>query len=181
MITTLYRARLISNVYKSWISPKAKVLDFGCGTGQIGRCIGEKFKCDISGTDIKDMRTTYNPFYLMREKMPFEDKSFDVAMMNDVLHHCSRKEADSIIQEALRVAKTVLIWDVEPTFIGYIADVIINVIHYKIFWFKWYARPHKDWICYLENLGLKVEYRKARKPWWYPFQQFALKIEKPDE
>lgn len=50
-------------------------------------------------------------------------------MFNDVLHHTSFTNQESLLIDALSKGGTVLIFEVQPTLAGKFADFLINKIH----------------------------------------------------
>jgi SAM-dependent methyltransferase len=96
----------------------AKVLDIGCGDMTIAENIMQK----VEGTKITCLDTYPLPDDLKEEEkwnkyvgfdgknIPFENKSFDVAILCDVLHH-DFDNVQLIFSEAYRVAKYVIIKD----------------------------------------------------------------------
>jgi len=84
-----------------------RILDFGCATG--GYCLELKrlgFECvgvDISEEYIKIARNNGVDAYLIKDRLPFNDKSFDMVIMFELLEHVSKP--DEVLREAKRVAK----------------------------------------------------------------------------
>ena len=90
-------------------SSNVRVLDYGCGTGQLSRVLARRFKplytFDISSisvrTNVSNNRVlgcVANAFFL-----PFKDNSFDVVCINRVLHHIV--DLKTAIGEISRIAK----------------------------------------------------------------------------
>jgi SAM-dependent methyltransferase len=74
---------------------RPRVLDFGCGTGNYLRAFSERFDCELVGLEPSDeMRAkalSKNPGLRIEKGdhacLPFEDGTFDLIYMNDVIHH----------------------------------------------------------------------------------------------
>jgi ubiquinone/menaquinone biosynthesis C-methylase UbiE len=84
-----------------------KILDFGCATGDY--CLELKrlgFKCigvDINEDYVKIARDKGVEAYFVKDKLPFDDKSFDTVIMIEVLEHVSNPA--EILQEIKRVTR----------------------------------------------------------------------------
>lgn len=105
------RMDVLSGYFVNRLTDHARVLDIGCGDGKIDKLIMEKKKVSIEGLDVLVRDNTYIPVTPFDGKeIPFEDGSFDTAMVIDVLHHVD--EPESLMREMTRVArKNILIKD----------------------------------------------------------------------
>ncbi|MEZ4607182.1 MAG: methyltransferase domain-containing protein [Deinococcales bacterium] len=85
------------------------ILDVGCGDGLIDKgLLGQKPSLSIEGVDILKRPQTHIEVKTFDGKtLPFADKSFDVVMFVDVLHHTQDPKA--LILEAKRVARKALV------------------------------------------------------------------------
>jgi ubiquinone/menaquinone biosynthesis C-methylase UbiE len=137
-----------------------RVLDVGCGDGSMARIIQNAFRCAIEGTDITNLLKHDMPFKLMKndEQLPYRNKSFDVVMLNDVLHHT--RKTIQILRESVRVGRTVLIFETKPTIMAKVVDYVLN-------WYLYSDMPipltHKcmdEWLKILGDLRLEVEHRE---------------------
>lgn len=88
---------------------KGYVLDIGCGSGEIARLLMQrKPGLVVHGIDIYVRENTHIPVTAFDgEHLPFQAKSFDVAMMVDVLHHADKQV--QITKEAARVAREAVV------------------------------------------------------------------------
>lgn len=89
-----------------------KVLDLGCGDGKIDSIIMKRMPTvSIEGIDILVRDMTYIPVTgYDGQHIPFEDDSFDVIMVVDVLHHTD--DPAKVFKEICRVsAKYIVIKD----------------------------------------------------------------------
>lgn len=91
------------------LPPDARVLDVGCGDGMIDSLIMQhRPDVVISGVDIMTREHTYIPVAVFDGKtIPYNDKSFDVVMFVDVLHHTDYPE--SLLREANRISQDVIL------------------------------------------------------------------------
>jgi len=175
--TLIFRSKLIIKSYENWLFPADKVLDVGCGNGIVTRELQKKFRCNMAGTDILKYADVDLPFYpiTQEDRLPFSDNSFDVAMFNDVLHHTANP--DTILKEAARVAKRVLIFEIKPTIIAKMYDVLINKIHNPRMPVPLNLKDQKEWQDLFSELGFSYTTRIVPKPVFYPFTHFAFCVE----
>ncbi len=89
----------------------AKVLDAGCGEGFVVERLKKDLSCDITGLDIESKALAVarkkNPSVNFHEasvyELPFEDKSFDLVILSEVLEHLETPEV--ALKEIGRVTK----------------------------------------------------------------------------
>ncbi|MGH1339163.1 MAG: class I SAM-dependent methyltransferase [Aureispira sp.] len=113
-----YLSALLVQVLDTLPLDGVKLLDIGCGD----MSIAENLMANKEGLQATCLDTYPLPEELKEETrwkkyvpfdgrtIPFEDKTFDVAVLCDVLHH-DFEYAERLIQEAYRVAKYVVIKD----------------------------------------------------------------------
>ncbi len=166
-LSSKYAGRRMTDVTLESLAIMAKnILDIGCGDGThtIELDIFGEPRCIVAG-DVADKAVGIayeksigrNICYIINSayELPFETKSFDIAILRAVLHHLDNPER--AIQEALRVAD--IIWVIEPN--GYNPGLKYNerfstyhVEHQE----KSYAPHALD--LWVSRLGGKVIYRK---------------------
>jgi ubiquinone/menaquinone biosynthesis C-methylase UbiE len=118
------RVDLLSKKISSYIdnqfldAGKIKCLDVGCGDMSIEENIS-RFNPKIvwNCIDIYDLpeNLTGNRQWINYQKfdgvhIPFDDRSMDIVLLCDVLHH-AREEAENLLRESARVGKVVIIKD----------------------------------------------------------------------
>ncbi len=104
---------------KTWVNKKVKpflpylnkndkILDVGSGNGLVAHTL-RKAGYDVTPLDVADLsyEESVKPVVYDGQKMPFEDATFDVALLLTVLHHID--EPDAVLRETCRVAKRVII------------------------------------------------------------------------
>ncbi|MEQ1764088.1 MAG: class I SAM-dependent methyltransferase [Pyrinomonadaceae bacterium] len=95
----------MSSLLAELLPPNASVLDVGCGDGRIASLIGTRRPdLTIQGIDIHVRDSALVPVSEFDgEKIPFDEKSFDVVMFVDVLHHTH--DPLVLLREAARVSR----------------------------------------------------------------------------
>jgi ubiquinone/menaquinone biosynthesis C-methylase UbiE len=140
------------------ISPDSKVLDFGSGFGSLRRrLLADGF--DVTSLDVNG--TWYignmNDIVLYDgKKIPFPDKTFDVAVVCTVMHHIT--DTESSLRELKRVCKKIII----------VEDVPRDPLHALAIWtldsiinWEYIGHPHsnktdEEWQECFERLGMKL-------------------------
>lgn len=178
-ITSNYRARLMLTVYRNWITAGDSVLDIGCGTGVVAKILMNHLSIKITGCDIKNYLFLHIPFIKIKNnKLPIKSNSYNIAMLNDVLHHVDKQRQFEILKEAIRVAKKVLIFEAEPTFTAKLTDILLNKYHYGDLDTPLTFRSLNDWKDLFKKLSLESHSIKIKKPFWYPFSHIAFMVTK---
>ncbi|MBC8372753.1 MAG: class I SAM-dependent methyltransferase [Planctomycetes bacterium] len=83
-----------------------KMLDVGCGDGRIAKALAGRLGdgCEISGIDVMARDAAAIPVTRYDGRtIPFDDDSFDIVLLVDVLHHTGDPAA--LLAEAARVAR----------------------------------------------------------------------------
>ena len=90
-----------------------RILDIGAGTCLLTELIRDRTQADTTALDVQDfhLSTDLRPLLYDGSRIPFEDGSFDLAMILFVLHHAPAPNAAPLLKEARRVAKRVLIFE----------------------------------------------------------------------
>lgn len=178
--TSKIRGRLIIQSYSKWLKPNEKVLDIGCGNGVVTQQLANEFNLKTSGCDTLNYITKKIPFKLIttESSVPFAKNEFDSTMFNDVLHHIPYSIQEKLIIDSLRVAKQVLIFEVQPTLIGKIADYAINKIHNPFMRIPFTFRTVSQWKKLFTKNKLRFEIQKVETPILYPFSHIAFRLRK---
>ncbi len=115
-------SKRLLKIYKKIIELKPqRVLDFGCGRGELALNLAlnwiETYACDISddavaiATEIKNYWIKTNPqmklniFKFDGKKLNLEDNSFDAVILSDVVEHLTDEEIKIYFTEIRRVLK----------------------------------------------------------------------------
>lgn len=155
-------------------------VDIGCGNGILGLSIMEK-RPDVrmTGVDVHIWPKTVIPVTKYDgNRLPFEDKSVDFAILSDVLHHCESPRA--VLMEAARISRKFVIIKDHVCQNGF-DRIVLRFMD----WFgnRGYgvALPYKyfsstEWETVFAELGLKPEVTNT-KLGLYPFP-FSLLFER---
>jgi len=140
---------------RDFIKEGSKILDLGCGSGIAAKHFQEFFKSKVIGADIRDNRLVSIPFQIFDgRKLPLKDDSFDVVLINYVLHHCHFPE--ELLKEAKRVSKKIIIFEDLPE--GILAKLRCKIHQLTFFGGKktFNFKTKKEWKKIFEKLGLKI-------------------------
>jgi len=123
------RVKAIANRLEWYISIRSKILDVGSGNGFLASRLKEK-GFNITGVDtLVPKKTFISVSKFDGETLPFSDKSFDVILLIDVLHHV--RDQRKLLRECRRVADRIIIKDhtwgnpIELFFL-YLSDYLSN-------------------------------------------------------
>ncbi|HVF83661.1 MAG TPA: class I SAM-dependent methyltransferase [Sphingomicrobium sp.] len=104
-----YQATMLDSMSSIWTGPHSRLLDIGGGTGVIAEAISRLFSVrEVHSVDVVDrfcrgLSVTTSQFD--GTTLPFEDKSFDAATLNNVMHHVPLAVRTSLLRDVRRVVK----------------------------------------------------------------------------
>ncbi|PEN09530.1 hypothetical protein CRI93_02020 [Longimonas halophila] len=155
------------------------VLDIGCGEGAMGEHIAHTYEWDVTLTDLNAgvPRSAALPFRpCTPTTLPFDDNTFDAALLVFVLHHADDPEA--VMQEALRVSRhrvfvleSVAYHPVQRRLLGW-TDAAVNAIrsgggmaspHPEAY------RPTAEWATWMQEQGARVVEMRTVDGWLHPW------------
>lgn len=101
------RRKWIYDKISKFILPPARLLEIGCGTGNVSAFLAQK-GYDATGCEYHQeaISMAWPGFQLIQgdaNKLPFDDRSFDIAGLFDVIEHF--QDDISLLREAFRIVK----------------------------------------------------------------------------
>lgn len=176
--TTKLRSKLLLETYQGHIHKADKVLDVGCGNGYMSKIIREKTGCKITGTDIESYLKVNIPFVLMKKEteIPLKNHTYDVAILNGVLHHITYEIQTKIIKECMRIARATLIFDDYPSFRSMMICYWLNKVHNPNMRITHSYRDTSDWERLFKQNNFKYLRLNVNKRIWYPLPHLAYKL-----
>jgi SAM-dependent methyltransferase len=158
------RVRLLAHHLTALIGKDTTILDVGCGDGSLAARIFEvRVDARIKGIDVLARNQSHIPVDLFDgQTIPHSDRSFDVVMLVDVLHHTEYPMV--LLREAKRVARRhILIKDhlldrplAGPTlrFMDCVGNARYGVSIPHNYW------PERKWREAFEEIGLEIAFWK---------------------
>lgn len=142
-----------------------KILDLGCGNGNILKTLEEKTDADLYGLDLsenmikeaeKNLNSDVNLTIGDAEKLPYSDNKFDVVICNASFHHYTKPEI--VLKEIKRILKkngVFILGDPTCPFDWYLKILNYFLKHSDSGDFKIYSK--KEITSLLTSLDFKVE------------------------
>jgi SAM-dependent methyltransferase len=154
------RVRVLTEHLGALLPESGRVLDIGCGDGEIARHLMERRPgLRLQGVDVlvrENAKIKVEAFD--GRVLPYADRTFDAALLVDVLHHTD--EPAALLAEAARVAPVVVVKD-------HLADAPL-------------ARPRLRLMDFVGNAhhGVRLPYNYwTNARWQEAFRQLALRVE----
>jgi ubiquinone/menaquinone biosynthesis C-methylase UbiE len=152
------------NRLDGYLAEKGTVIDIGAGWCNVAEILEAK-GMEVLPLDVKDLSLVegIDPVIYDGVRIPFEDNTFDLALLLTVLHHTHRPE--EIVKEARRVARSmVIIEDIFTNTAGkywtFAMDSLLNL--------EFIGHPHsnkrdQEWRVLFNELGLKLKDAKYQR------------------
>ncbi len=156
------RIRVLVEEICNLLPKNSKVLDVGCGDGNIDRLIMQRRPdVNIEGIDILQRKKTHiRVTQFDGDNIPFKDNEFDVVMFVDVIHHASNQLL--LLEEAKRVSRKYLLIK-DHTNNGFLAfstlkfmDWVGNRHHDVVLPYKYWS--YEEWVSVIGKLSLNITY-----------------------
>jgi len=170
-------ARKMCLACEKFIKKGSAILDLGCGSAIIGKTFQDFFQAEIIGVDIRDIRRINIPFKLYDGKnLPFAEKSFDIVLINYVLHHC--QDPTAVLREAKRVSRDkIIVFEDLPE--GFLSELICRLHGLSYHLFRQQKNPsffktENQWEKIFQEIGLKVIFKERRHNFPYRKELFVL-------
>ncbi len=153
-----FRTRQTFSQIHSCIEGK-RVIDIGCGEGHLSKILKDK-GYDVTALDIGDKSQIKDiePIVYDGTRIPSLDLTYDTALLMTVLHHTSNPH--KIIQEALRVAKRVIIIEdiYDTNFEKYKTFLLDSIFNLEFFTHPHSNRKDDEWKSYFQENKIKLIY-----------------------
>jgi SAM-dependent methyltransferase len=168
------------------VGVRTRVLDVGCGEGYVAAELGGRGAA-VALVDIVDVRRIHGqPFHVFDGlNLPFPDASFEIVMLNFVLHHVPDDRKAHLLKEAARVSRDkVFILEDTPR---NALDRLMNRRHGRRYRDKIGSRApfgfltRSEWEWLFRGLGFllresRILGRFCRAP-WQPFARSAFVLQ----
>ncbi|MBN1830687.1 MAG: class I SAM-dependent methyltransferase [Deltaproteobacteria bacterium] len=154
---------------------KSSVLDIGCGTGALCYALCEKKQCRVLGLDLSFKMIEFaqkhfahpNASYVhgdATDLSDYGDFSFDFAVMMLFIHELEEEQQQKVLEEALRVAKKVIICDAasplpnnKNSFLIWFAETVFGYDH-KHHFKRFIAEAGIEGLLSKIGLSYQIEY-----------------------
>ncbi len=139
-----------------YLDNSKKVIDIGSGTGDVAYLLKQQ-GIDVTPVDVADFHgpRLVKPVIYDGSKLPFPDKSFDIALLLMVLHHTSNPNV--VFSEAARVAKEIIVIETSYTtpinrWFTIVSDAIDNL--QNIHWSSY--KTDQEWQKFFRDKGFQI-------------------------
>lgn len=155
------------------------IIDIGCGNGLISQKLTENgYHC--TPVDVADLSIANNINVIVYDgrHLPYQDKSFDVALLLTVLHHC--EQPLDVLQESLRVAsRVIIIEDIYSNkiqqYLTYGMDTLVNLGHSNM---TYQNKTDSAWKAAFDELGCILKASSSKNVLGV-FRQATYVLERP--
>lgn len=151
------RSKIVVDRVISYLKNSENIIDIGSGTGDVAFLLQKRGK-KVTAVDVGDFHgpRLVKTIIYNGKKLPFQDSSFDTALLLMVLHHTPNPGI--VFQEASRVANEIIVIETSYTnsinrFLTIFLDTIKN-FRLEIFWNSY--KKNDDWITFFYKYGFQV-------------------------
>lgn len=162
-----YQAVMLDTLREVWARPHRSLLDVGGGTGVIAQAMYELFPVDeVQAVDPVDRFCPTLDVPTRKfdgQHLPFDDKAFDAATLNNVMHHVPLAQRANLLLEIRRVVTgSLYVKDHESRGLAdnlrlAVLDAIGNIPFGGMVWARYLSRD--EW----ERLAQESDYRIAER------------------
>ena len=140
-----------------YLKSSKKIVDIGSGTGDVALLLTQR-GMDVTPVDVADFHgpRLVKPVIYDGKKLPFTDRSFDMALLLTVLHHTANPKL--VFSEAARVAKEIVLIETSYTtpinrWFTVISDAIGN-LRTSAFWSSY--KSDSEWRKFFKDKGFII-------------------------
>ena len=166
-----------------FISLNSQILDLGCGSGIVGKEFSKLFDSEVIGIDIIDNRVIEVPFRKFDgdDLLFLKDNSFDVVLINFVLHHCQNPA--ELLKESKRVSrKAIILYENLPEGLLSSLSCFFHGVSFAYLFQNNSNRgkffKDKEWKKIFEDLKLEVVYSKKVSSFFNPMKEQLYVLKK---
>jgi len=164
---------------EQWLFRDDRLIEIGSGPGSVLSVFRDKGHT-VFGLDIRDsgFEPRLRPTLYDGNIMPYDDDSFDTALLLTMLHHTP--DPDAILQEASRIARRlIIIEDVyETAWQGRLTKVTDSITNLEFIGHPHSNRSDAQWRESFDRMGLTLRHR-AIYPIFHLFRQAVYVVERP--
>jgi ubiquinone/menaquinone biosynthesis C-methylase UbiE len=154
----------------SLVPEASRVLDIACGTGTFALMLKKQKNCQVHGIDLSSRMIKFAQEHNPYPEITFQRKdatdlsdytaaSFDVATIQMFFHEINQAQQDEVFNEALRVAKKVIIIDYRSPLSRNISGMIMRLTEITI------GRDHyPNFKAFLANNGIQGIFHRTSMP-----------------
>lgn len=163
------RNRNQAEMLADYIRPGDSVLDVGCGTGLLTKCLEEALGAEVMGLDVQDFRVAKVPLHEFDGvSIPFPDRTFDHVVLSFTLHHC--QDPLALIQECRRVARrTIVAFEDLPDGRFGRVQVALHVERFRRKYGLEKAGDYRAALGWLSDKAVRVARTPMPDEWWTRF------------
>ncbi|OGY50277.1 MAG: hypothetical protein A3J65_04580 [Candidatus Buchananbacteria bacterium RIFCSPHIGHO2_02_FULL_45_11b] len=163
-------------IFFSWVSPKSKVLDIGCGNSRLLLELKQKKACEAAGIDISPLVVENlekngirgRIFDLAKDDLALEEK-YDYIILSEILEHLSQPE--DLIARLSNQTKYFIISVPNSAFYRYRLGLMFK----GRFFTQWVSHPsehlrfwsHLDFLDWLKSLNLELVKSYPSNGFWF--------------
>jgi len=172
------RAKRLTRHIMDSLEDCSNLIDFGCGDMILTECIDSMTDKEVVGVDTVNSNLSKLPLILYDgNRLPFDDKSIDAALVAFVLHHCS--DISKMLAELKRVTKKKIIV-LEEVYKNFLTQ---KILHYHDFGNRLLSSKmeiplnfltHDAWIETFREQNLSVN--KSFRIYQYPMMNLTHQI-----
>jgi len=142
---------------EEYLPKNGRILDIGCGMCAMSKVMCKKHQVTSLDVKNKSFVKDIKPILYDGKRMPFEEKSFDAALVMFILHHT--KHQKQVLEEAKRVSKRIIVMEdiFKSTVHKYWTYFLDSVSNLEFFGHPHSNRKDKEWQQFFAELGLKVK------------------------
>ncbi len=154
--------RHTAGILTRYVQPEDRLLDIGCGYGEVALYLqnhGYGFVCTVDIVDIRRHRLKRFQFYNGAD-LPFIDDAFDACSISFVLHHVPNERKMHLLREAVRVTRRRLVVLEDTPRNAF--DRLLSNLHGRIYraqirssaGFGFYSQPR--WEQIFKGIGMNI-------------------------